>query len=80
MTKINREFEAWRLDDNFYALYVGAGYPIAIKRIKARKDYAVMATYHTREGKLHAIQFKIPVRLRRGLKSVLKRLEEDSYL
>lgn len=78
MNTNNRQFEAWRIP-GYFVLYVGAGHNEAIRRLKQRKDYKVMATYTTREGKLDAVQFKIPDNLRKGLKSVLKRLENGDY-
>lgn len=74
----NRAFEAWRIP-GFFILYVGAGHNEAIRRLKQRKGYKVMATYTDRKGKLQAVQFKIPNNLHRGLKNVLKRLENDDY-
>lgn len=74
----NRDFEAWRIP-GFFILYVGAGHNEAIRRLKQRKGYKVMATYTDRKGKLQAVQFKIPNNLHRGLKNVLKRLENDDY-
>ncbi|WP_336046766.1 hypothetical protein [Solibacillus ferritrahens] len=38
-----------------------------------------MATYTTRKGELDAVQFKVPERMHRGIKSVLKRLENGDY-
>lgn len=74
----NRDFEAWRIP-GFFILYVGAGHNEAIRRLKQRKGYKVMATYTDHKGKLHAVQFKIPDNLHRGLKNVLKRLENGDY-
>ncbi len=78
MNTNNRDFEAWRIP-GFFVLYVGAGHNEAIRRLKQRKDYRVMATYTTRKGELDAVQFKVPERMHRGIKSVLKRLENGDY-
>lgn len=78
LTTNNREFEAWKIP-GFFILYVGAGHNEAIRRLKQRKDYKVMATYTTRTGQLDAVQFKIPNNLHRGIKSVLKSLENGDY-
>lgn len=74
----NRDFEAWTIP-GFFILYVGAGHNVAISKIKQRKDFDVMATYTTRKGQLDAVQFKIPSRLHRGVKSVLQKLESGEY-
>ena len=74
----NRHYEAWHIP-GFFVLYVGGGHNEAIRRLRQRKGYKFMCDYTTREGKVDAVQFKIPDHLHRGLKSVLKRLENGDY-
>ncbi|MGN4125234.1 hypothetical protein ACMGD3_09510 [Lysinibacillus sphaericus] len=74
----SQDIEAWRVP-GFFILYVGAGHNEAIRRLKQRKGYEVMTMYTDRKGKLNAVQFKVPNNLHRGLKNVLKRLDNGDY-
>ncbi|MEB1806592.1 MAG: hypothetical protein LPK26_04665 [Bacillaceae bacterium] len=56
--------ETWKLDSNFYILYTES--KDIMNRVKRYYgEFSLMATYYHPDGKLKALQYKVPIQRKR---------------